>query len=223
MAARTWNEAMAGSNNPVAYESWYHTPRGAWIGDIEFSLLLRSLQPGPGQTLLDVGSGTGYFSRRFAGSGLRVTGVDPDQDMIRHARILGNDVAYIEATAMQLPFASQSFDFCAAVTSLCFVPEPEKALAEMWRVSRHGVVLGLLNHHSLLYLLKHGHGAYQGARWDTLATARRWWRHLKPAPKASIGTAVWLPGGGRLAKRLESLLPARLPWGGFLAIGLRKP
>jgi SAM-dependent methyltransferase len=180
------------------------------------------LQPSPGQTLLDVGSGTGYFSRRFAESGLRVTGIDPAPDMIRYAQTRGDNVEYIEGSALQLPFESQSFDFCAAVTSLCFVPEPEKALAEMWRVSRYGMALGLLNHHSLLYLFKHGRGAYAGARWDTVSVACRWCRHLKPAPKVSTGTAIWLPGGGWLAKSLETLLPARAPWGGFLAVGLKK-
>lgn len=212
----------AAITDPSAYEAWYHTPRGVWIGAVESALLLRLLRPVPGQTLLDVGSGTGYFSRRFAAAGLRVTGVDPDPDMLRYARASGDEVEYIEGTALHLPFADRSFDFCAAVTSLCFVSAPEQALAEMWRVSRHGVVLGLLNRHSLLYHLKHGRGAYQGARWDTVASARPWWRRLEPAPRVMTRTAVWLPTGGWLARRLESLLPARLRWGGFLAIGLRK-
>ena len=214
---------MAGTNDPVTYEAWYHTSRGAWIGDVEYSLLMRFLQPSPGQTLLDVGSGTGYFSRRFADTGLQVTGIDPQPDMIRYARTLGDDVAYIEGSALQLPFESQSFDFCAAVTSLCFISEPEQALAEMWRVSRYGVILGLLNRHSLLYRMKHGSGSYKGARWDTIASVRHWCRHLTPAPKVTSRTAVWLPGGGGLARVMESLLPGTLTWGGFLAIGLRKP
>lgn len=158
--------------DPAAYEAWYHTPRGAWIGKIESALLLHLLQPHPGQTLLDVGSGTGYFSRRFTAAGLRVTGVDPDREMLHYARALEDGVEYLEATALHLPFADRSFDYCTAVTSLCFIAEPEQALAEMWRVSRHGVVLGLLNRHSLLYHLKHGRGAYRGARWDSVAATR---------------------------------------------------
>ncbi|MDA3868433.1 MAG: methyltransferase domain-containing protein [Gammaproteobacteria bacterium] len=77
-------------------------------------MLLRLLQPHPGQTLLDVGSGTGYFSRRFAAAGLRVTGVDPDREMLRYACALEDGVEYLEATALHLPFADQSFDYCAA-------------------------------------------------------------------------------------------------------------
>jgi SAM-dependent methyltransferase len=209
--------------DPAAYEAWYHTPRGAWIGDVEFSLLMRLLQPQTGQSLLDVGSGTGYFSRRFAGAGLHVTGVDPQPDMIRYARTQNDNVEYIDGTAQRLPFENESFDFCIAVTSFCFVSEPEQALAEMWRVSRHGVILGLLNRHSLLYRMKHGSGSYKDARWDTIASARHWFRHLILAPNVTSRTAVWLPGGGRLARIMESLLPGNLPWGGFLAIGLLKP
>jgi len=64
---------------PEQYDAWYRTPRGAWIGDTEFRLLLRLLAPQRGETLLDVGCGTGYFTRRCAReAGLQATGVDPD-------------------------------------------------------------------------------------------------------------------------------------------------
>ena len=67
--------AVAGIGDPAAYEAWYHTARGAWIGNLEFRLLMRLLRPGPSATLLDVGSGTGYFSRRFAVSPVPVYGL----------------------------------------------------------------------------------------------------------------------------------------------------
>ena len=68
---------------PVAdaagYDAWYGTGRGAWIGDIEFHLLQRLLRPERGETLLEIGCGTGYFTRRFAGeSGVRAVGLDPN-------------------------------------------------------------------------------------------------------------------------------------------------
>ena len=63
----------------ATYDAWYHTPRGRWIGEVEYRLLHRMLARVPDATLLDVGCGTGYFTRRFAqDAGLRVTGLGPD-------------------------------------------------------------------------------------------------------------------------------------------------
>jgi len=210
-------------STPAEYEAWYHTPRGSWIGNTEFTLLKNMMCFTSSETLLDVGCGTGYFSRRFAESGLQVTGLDPDQSSIEYARSLDGSAHYINSSAQSLPFADKAFDYCVAVTSLCFINEPEKALQEMWRVSRRGMVLGLLNRHSTLFLQKKGRGGYRGARWDTVKTARSWWQILKPEPQVSIRSAVFFPGGSLLARGIEKLLPDVLPWGGFLAIGLHKP
>ncbi len=208
----------------AAYEAWYHTPRGEWIAGCELRLMLRLLQPAPGASLLDVGAGTGHFSRRFAAAGLVVTGVEPDAAMLARARALDGGVRYLEGRAEALPFPDRSFDHVAAVTSLCFVSEPARALAEMWRVARKSVLLGLLNRHSLLYLYKKGRGGYAGARWDTTADVCRWIADLDPAPATSRhGTAVHLPTGGPLARRLERWLPPRLGLGAFLAVVLEKP
>ena len=211
------------SYDPASYEAWYHTPRGRWIGQREFSLLWKLLPPKPGASLLDVGCGTGYFSRRFAAVGLRVTGVDPDPSMLAFARQCDQGIRYIEGDAQALPFADRSFDCCSAVTSLCFVDESRQALAEMWRVSRHGVVLGVLNRRSLLYYRKRHSPGYAGARWDDRDSLRAWIRELRPTPvRVRFGTAILLPGGGILARSVEPLLAPWLPWGGFLAVGLVK-
>ncbi len=84
---------------------------------------------------MDVGCSTGYFSLRFQQSGLQVTGLDPDVTMIEFAQTKESQVRYIEGDAPALPFADNSFDYCCAITSLCFIAEPEKAIAEMLRVS----------------------------------------------------------------------------------------
>jgi len=216
-------QAMAAATDPATYEAWYHTPCGAWIGERESSLLLALMRPARGQTLLDVGCGTGYFSRRFAAAGLVVTGIDPDPAMVQYASLQAGAVNYLEADVRALPFANRRFDYCTAVTSLCFVDEPRQALAEMWRVSRRGVALGLLNRHSLLYRAKQGRGGYQGARWDTWRSVRRWLAQLAP-PVAGHWqkTAVFFRGGGRLARVAEPLLGGSLPWGGFLAVYVAK-
>ncbi len=208
---------------PAAYEAWYHTRRGRRIGTQEFALLWRLLQPAPGSRLLDVGCGTGYFSRRFAAAGLQVTGLDPDSAMLDFARQRDEGIDYVEAGAEALPFADCAFDYCSAITSLCFVPQPQAALQEMWRVARYGVVLGLLNRHSLLYWQKRHSPGYAGARWDSWREVRRWSKALVPAPvRLRHATTVFLPGGTRRVGGMERLLPSRLPWGGFLAVALFK-
>lgn len=106
--------------NPREYEAWYETARGSWIAGREFELMMRLLKPPAGATLLDVGYGTGHFSRRFAAVGLRVTGLDPDAAMLDYARGLGGGVDYLRGTGAVLPFGDHFHDYVAAVTSLCF-------------------------------------------------------------------------------------------------------
>lgn len=173
-----------------------------------------------GQSLLDVGCGTGYFSQHFQQLDLHVTGLDPDLAMIEFAKTKESQVKYIEGDAQALPFADNSFGYCSAITSLCFITEPEKAISEMLRVSRYGVMPGLLNCHSLLHVLKKSSAGYQGARWDTVSEIKQWCDNIKPEVKTIIKSAVLLPSAGILAKTIETLLPDYFPYASFLAIGI---
>ena len=207
--------------DPAAYHAWYETPRGAWIAKRECDLMLALLRPGPAGRLLDVGCGTGWFSSRFADAGLRVAGLAPDTAALRFARQLDGRVAYVEGRGEVLPFADAAFDYAAAVTSLCFVADPARALRELWRVSRRSVVLGLLHRRSLLWWAIRGRVGYLGARWDPLGEVRGWAEGLDPAPEIRASWAVFLPSGGAAARWVESILPVGLPLGGFLAVCLR--
>ena len=215
---------MKSITDPAAYEAWYHTPRGQWIGEREFILLQNMLRPQAGSSLLDVGCGTGYFSRRFARSGLSVTGIDHDPAALKYARLQENDIHYMQASALELPFSDNTFDYTIAVTSLCFIDDPLQVLREMWRVSRHAMAIGLLNRQSLLQRRKRGQGSYRGARWDTAGEVlKEWLPVLAPAPKDTVlRSAIFLPQGSRIARWSEQVLPGTLPWGGFLAVGLKK-
>ena len=92
---------MKSITDPAAYEAWYHTPRGHWIGDREFILLQSLLRADKGSLLLDVGCGTGHFSRRFARLGLSVSGIDPDPAALKFARTQGSDVHYMQGNAQE--------------------------------------------------------------------------------------------------------------------------
>lgn len=209
---------------PVAdaadYDAWYGTKRGAWIGDIEFHLLQRLLRPERGETLLDIGCGTGYFTRRFAGeSGVRAVGLDPNPLWLDYARghAIGTE-RYCLGRAEALPFDDGSFDRTISVTALCFAEDVRKALDQMLRVTRKRFAIGLLNRHSLLYLRKGrlgGSGAYRGARWHTRSEIRALLDGL-PARNVTLETAVLLPGGGPIARGAELLASSPLPFGAFI-------
>ena len=207
--------------NPNEYDDWYKTPRGSWIGETEYRLLHKLLAPSPGESLLDVGCGTGYFTRRFARSGSAVTGIDASPAMLSIAQ--AQTVAaerYLTGDARALPFPDQAFDLSISVTALCFIHEQRHALAEILRVTRRRFAIGLLNRHSLLYLQKGrggGRGAYHGAHWHTAAEVRALLTGL-PAKNVTLRTAVLIPTGGPLARLGERLLGDRIPNGAFLVV-----
>lgn len=209
---------------PEQYEAWYTTQRGAWIGEEEYRLLASLLAPNPGETLLDVGCGTGYFTRQFATDAAerKVVGADIDQDMLRFADGRSErSIGFVAADARQLPFRDRSFDLVVSVTALCFIEEEKQALREMLRVARRRVVLGLLNRHSLLYLAKGrsgGRGAYHGSRWHTPTEALRLFDGM-PVRHAGLGTAIVMPGGKPWSRHLEPLLRRwLLGCGAFIAV-----
>src|SRR5690606_16811057 len=113
--------------------------------------LLRQFLAGfPAQgSLLEIGCGTGHFTRWLAEQGWRTTGLDASQAMLTQTlRFHGGD--YIRADALHLPFTDRSFDLVAMITTLEFLAVPLRALQEAVRVSRYGIILGVLNRWSLL-------------------------------------------------------------------------
>jgi len=207
--------------SPEQYDAWYGTPRGRWIGDAEWALLRSALGLRRGDTLLDVGCGTGWFTRRAAAEGARVTGVDIDERALDFARRHGlHEPCFARGDAVALPFADRSFDKVMSVTALCFVRDWPRAVAEIVRVSRGRFVLGLLNRHSLLWLHKGrggGVGAYRGAHWHTRAEVAAVLRTL-PVTNIRFSFAVFLPAAGVVARMGERALPCALPLGSFMAV-----
>lgn len=205
---------------PATYDAWYETPPGRWIGETEFRLVSRLLGLRPGETILDVGCGSGYFIRRFAEKthGENVTGLDADPAMLAFARARDSRQHYVEGDAQALPFPDHSFDCVVSVAALCFVENERHALAEILRVTRRQFAVAWLNRASLLYRQKGrdgGIGGYRGARWHTAGEIRGLFAGL-PVQGLTLSSAVFLPGGSIVARAIEPLLPDWLPLGSLL-------
>lgn len=98
----------------------------------------------PGDRVLDIGCGTGYFAIRIARAiepGGSVVGIDPSQPMLDYAAAHApSNCTFQAAGAEDLPFADASFD--VVVSSLAFHHFPtdsrREAVHEMFRVLRPG-------------------------------------------------------------------------------------
>ncbi len=107
--------------------------------------LLEILAPAPGERLLEVGPGTGYYTLDVASrlDGGRLAIFDLQQDMLDHVmrRAAEAGVANIEPTqgdAQRLPYGDESFDGAYLVTVLGEIPDQSAALRELARVLRPG-------------------------------------------------------------------------------------
>jgi SAM-dependent methyltransferase len=202
------------------YDGWYRSPRGGWIGRLEYRLVRRLLQPRPTESVLDVGCGTGYFTRCFAREQTAaVAGVDIDFGAIEYARrqAAGRE-SYLVGPGEALPFPDGSFDLSVSIAAMCFVRNQVAFLQEMARVARRGFAVGLLHRHSLLWRREGragGQGGYRGAHWHTRQeVAALFSRAGLPAPV--MRTALHLPSGRPGARAFEAIAPGWWPWGGFL-------
>lgn len=101
----------------------------------------------PGESLLDVGCGTGTLAiaaRRRLGPTSRVIGVDASPEMVAaawaKARKAGQPIAFETATAQALPFPDGQFDLVTSTLMLHHLPKPGRpaAAAEMLRVLKPG-------------------------------------------------------------------------------------
>ncbi len=134
---------------PDRYEKWFTTPIGSLVKKVEWELIDDLLKPGPGEFILDAGCGTGVFTLDMISCGARVVGLDLSLSMIRRARQKGpsSQLRIISADILHLPFPENSFDKTVSITALEFIPDGQKAIMELFRVTRKGgtLVVATLN------------------------------------------------------------------------------
>jgi len=131
------------------YDSWYETAEGKLFDILEKKALRRIMGKAQREgSLLEVGAGTGWWSRFFSDSGLDVTGIDISPQMVDIAQSKNiPNASFKLADAHELPFADGSFSFAAAITSIEFARDPERVLGEMVRCTKKPgtLFLGVLN------------------------------------------------------------------------------
>jgi ubiquinone/menaquinone biosynthesis C-methylase UbiE len=107
-----------------------------------------------GLILADVGCGTGSLTLELARFAGKVIGVDLAREMLRRARSLAKErqlrnVEFRQGDALDLPVQSQSVDAAFCVMVLHFLPDPQRAIAELCRIARRGgtvILVDLVKH-----------------------------------------------------------------------------
>lgn len=141
--------------------------------------------------VLEIGIGSGLNLPHYTAAVTSITGVDPAAALTakaaERAAAIAQPVEVLGVSGEQMPCASQSFDTVVCTWTLCSIPEPAQAVAEMRRVLRPG---------GKLLFVEHGRSDEPGVA--------RWQRRIEPLWKK-------LAGGCHLTRRPEELLSA----GGF--------
>ena len=108
-------------------------------------LLVQFADVRDGADVLDIGSGTGALADAVVTAAplSRVTGIDRSEPYVAMARARHQKprVRFEVGDAQHLPFGDASFDWTLSLLILNFMPDPEKALTEMVRVTRPGGII----------------------------------------------------------------------------------
>jgi len=94
-----------------------------------------------GDTVLDLGTGSGYALRALAERGIdRAYGLDGSPEMARNARSYTDDpdIGFLVGDFDHLPFADDSIDHAFTMEAFYYAADPHRALSELRRVLRPG-------------------------------------------------------------------------------------
>ncbi len=129
-----WDKAV-----PSYERSWHNQLEPAQTALLDMAALRL------GETVLDVACGTGLVTFRAAadvGVDGHVLGTDISEDMIAAARGLsrtrGANVSFARMDAEALAIEGTLFDAVLCALGLMYAPDPERAVAEMYRLLRPG-------------------------------------------------------------------------------------
>jgi len=203
-----------------SYESWYEG-KGKRADILEKELLKESVDcVGPVKTMLEVGVGTAHFSRWFESFGIQCVGLDFSPLMLKEAKKLWNG-HLIRGDAHHLPFREKSFDLIAFITCMEYMHSPTDVLREASRVSKRGILWGIMNRWSLptirrwIQVMLGRNPFYSNARFYSIRDARKF---IRNALDKMDYTMKW---STTVYPRLLLVRKSRFPLGAFLVVAVK--
>jgi ubiquinone/menaquinone biosynthesis C-methylase UbiE len=210
----------------IAYEQWFKKAQNKAVFELETGLMKTLLQPMRGESVVDIGCGTGACLLAFLEMGLQVTGLDPSTYMLDIAsRNVGNRVDLYQGYAEDLPFGDNSFNYACLFTTLEFVDDPQKALEEACRVAKDRIFIGVLNRYAIKSIERRVKGMFSAtifnhAQFFSVWELKRRLRKIVGHTPISWRTVCQLPPqAGKIASSLEQFsVIQRCPFGAFVGM-----
>ncbi|MFO7684540.1 MAG: class I SAM-dependent methyltransferase [Desulfobacterales bacterium] len=208
------------------FERWVENPRYRLEAERENALMIDMLQPARGETVLEIGCGTGTSLAPLIEMGLSAAGIDASPYMLDASfKKLGHRVSLYRGSAEDLPFDDNSFNHALFMTTLEFVDDPGKAIEEACRVAKDRVFIGVLNRYAIKGIQRRVAGIF----YETLFNHARFFGiwELKRLIRAIAGpvpltwrTVNQFPiGSSRFVQSVEqSRFVQRCPFGTFVGM-----
>lgn len=155
--------------------------------------------------ILDVGCGTGRWSKYLAGRARRIESIDPSDAVYAAAQLLKecSEVRISRASVNNIPFADESFDFVFSLGVLHHIPDTARAMRDCVKKVKPGGRFLVYLYYSL-----DNRGAAFKALFTMSNVVRRVISGLPPKPKKIvcdlIAVGVYLPFVG-IAKALQTV------------------
>ena len=170
-----------------------------------------------GEDVLDAGCGTGSLtfalSRRIEAG--NITGIDFSPIYVEYANQINRDprIAFKAGDICALPFTDRSFDRVLSLLVLHFVPQTERATAELRRVARPGATVA-----AAVWDVRGGYVANRifydtAAAIDEEGDRRRARNYTRPMTRPGELTAAWRAAG--FTNIRETALSIRMEFSAF--------
>lgn len=156
----------------LSYDRYYETEEGKTVDVFEKQVIAGFVEKIPGGKVLEVGCGTGHWTRYLATSQKfsEIIAIDTSEAMLEIARGKITDKVHFKlANVEKLPFNNNNFDVVVAVTVMEFVDNIPLAFEEVYRVLCPGgyFIGGFLNQNSILGKYKNENEIFRAAHFFT--------------------------------------------------------
>jgi len=126
------------------YDRFYSAPSSASRIKQQATLIINGTKMRREDTVLELGCGSGRYTREFVKTGAHVVANDISPDMIQLARSNSPDAVYFVSSATDLPLSGNRFDVVVGNSVLHHIADLDEVIQEIKRVSKKNARLFFL-------------------------------------------------------------------------------